>query len=395
MKILFICENYYPHRGGAEVLFKKLAEGYVQRGHQVTILTHRLKNTPKKENVNGVVIRRVHSFFSRYLFTFSSVREAVKLAKKHDIIQTTTFNGAPPAWLAGKIARKPVVLTVHEVWLGRWKEITGFSWLKSKLHELLERSIYLLPYEQYICVSEATKKDLLRLPVKEEQVRRVYNGLDYTFWDQKIVDKRRVADLRKQLGLESKFVYFSWGRPGESKGFEYLIKAIPLVIKEIPDAIFLLMFGSAAQYKKKHQQLLDSITLLNLPNHIKVLPSVSDEKNRDYLALADCLVVPSLSEGFGYNAVQAAAMERPVVVSNAGALPEVVWGRYQVFQKKDSVDLAKKMVQIYNKTFLKQEKKSFSWEECISNYLQVYQEQLSRRGAHPLVNLRHNEVQHS
>ena len=71
MKILFICENYYPHRGGAEVLFKKLAEGYVQRGHQVTILTHRLKNTPKKENVNGVVIRRVHSFFSRYILYYN------------------------------------------------------------------------------------------------------------------------------------------------------------------------------------------------------------------------------------------------------------------------------------------------------------------------------------
>jgi len=84
------------------------------------VLTHHLKRTPKKEIMNGVVIQRVPSFFSRYFFTFSSIITAVQLARKHDIIQTTTFNGAPPAWLAGKLARKPVVLTVHEVWQKKW-----------------------------------------------------------------------------------------------------------------------------------------------------------------------------------------------------------------------------------------------------------------------------------
>ncbi|MBS3127462.1 glycosyltransferase [Candidatus Woesearchaeota archaeon] len=50
MKILFICENYYPHLGGAEVVFKNLAEGYVKRGHQVTVLTHQLQGTKKGSN---------------------------------------------------------------------------------------------------------------------------------------------------------------------------------------------------------------------------------------------------------------------------------------------------------------------------------------------------------
>src|SRR3989344_1338403 len=37
MKILFICENYHPHQGGAEVLFKNLAEGLVKAGNEVSI----------------------------------------------------------------------------------------------------------------------------------------------------------------------------------------------------------------------------------------------------------------------------------------------------------------------------------------------------------------------
>ena len=69
MKILFICENYIPHYGGAEVVFKNLAEGYVKLGHEVTILTHQLKNTKKREIINGVKVIRVPSLNSRYLFS--------------------------------------------------------------------------------------------------------------------------------------------------------------------------------------------------------------------------------------------------------------------------------------------------------------------------------------
>ena len=45
MNVLFVCENYYPHYGGAEVVFKNLAEGSATAGHEVSVLTHRLKNT--------------------------------------------------------------------------------------------------------------------------------------------------------------------------------------------------------------------------------------------------------------------------------------------------------------------------------------------------------------
>ena len=117
MKILFICENYLPHYGGAEVVFKNLAERYQKRGHQSTILTHQLKNTKKTEIINNVQVHRIPSLFSRYIFSFTAIPKAIKLAQQHNIIQTTTFNGAFPAWIAGKLTRKPVVITIHEIWI--------------------------------------------------------------------------------------------------------------------------------------------------------------------------------------------------------------------------------------------------------------------------------------
>ena len=67
------------------------------------------------------------------------------------------------------------MLTVHEVWTGKWKGITGFSAIKSAVHDLLERSIYRLPFDHYVCVSEATKKDLLDQKISPEKVILIHS----------------------------------------------------------------------------------------------------------------------------------------------------------------------------------------------------------------------------
>jgi glycosyltransferase involved in cell wall biosynthesis len=39
MKILFVLENYYPHIGGVEVLFKNLTEELVKKGQNLCCYT--------------------------------------------------------------------------------------------------------------------------------------------------------------------------------------------------------------------------------------------------------------------------------------------------------------------------------------------------------------------
>jgi glycosyltransferase involved in cell wall biosynthesis len=378
MKILFICENYLPHYGGAEVVFKNLAERYQKCGHQSTILTHQLKNTKKTEIINNVQVHRIPSLFSRYIFSFTAIPKAIKLAQQHDIIQTTTFNGAFPAWIAGKLTRKPVVITIHEIWIGKWQDITGFSYFKSKIHSFLERMIYSLPFNYYICVSDATKNDLLKQRGNNknltQNIQTVYNGLDYNFWNPALITENEIKKIREKHQLDNHFTCFSWGRPGESKGFEYLIEALPEVIKTIPNSKLLLLFGSKEQYQKKYRELLNLIEKLNLNKHIELLPKLSQEELRAYIKAVDCIIVPSKAEGFGYTTVETSAIGTPIVISNAGSLPEVVSGKYQIFQSKNAADLAKKIIKINNKEYLETKPKRFEWNESIEKYLKVYQE---------------------
>ena len=374
MKVLFICENYFPHIGGAEVVFKNLAERYVQRGHQVTVLTSLLRNTLKQEIVNGVKIIRVRSFYSRYVFTFTSILKAIKLARKNDLIQTTSFNGAPPAWLAGKFTTRPVVITVHEVWVGKWKEVTGFSWLKSMLHELLERAIYLLPYDKYVCVSNATMKDLKKLKINEQKFATIYNGLDYDFWD-----KTKAKASPSRLKLPNKYLYLSWGRPGPTKGFEYLIKAFPIIKSAVANAHLLLMLGQAQNYEKKIKDLFRLIKELQLEDNITILISLTNEEKRDLIACCDCVIIPSTSEGFGYTTVEANALNIPVVASDAGSIPEIISGSHLIFKNKDIIDLAEKAILASNEQFAVAKKKVFDWNTSVVAYLKIYENMMNSK----------------
>lgn len=377
MKILFVCENYYPHYGGAEVLFKNLAEGFVKKGHRVAIITTLLPGTKKFEEINGVKIHRVPCFNNRYLFSFISIPKTWKLARMADVIQTTTFNGAPPAWLGARLAGRPAVLTVHEVWVGKWKEVTGFSWLKSTMHDLLERMLYLLPFDKYICVSNATRKSLLDHGISEQKTVTIYNGFDYNFWNPKNFSNAEAQKIRKELGVEKNFVCLSWGRPGESKGFQYLIKAAPHIQEKISNIIILLMLGTKEKYKQNYQQLAKLAS--RYQETVKIIPSLPYQQLGTVIKAADCVIVPSLAEGFGYNVLEASSLGKPAVVSDAGSLPEVVSGKYRIFKSKNIVDLAEKVYLVSKGNMLTSKPKKYFWDDTIAGYLETYQNQIKEQ----------------
>jgi D-inositol-3-phosphate glycosyltransferase len=369
MKILFVLENYFPHIGGVEVLFRNLCEGLAEKGHRIDVVTHRLKGTKKHEIINGVNIHRVSCFGSRYIFTFFSVPKVLKLAKNADLIHTTTFNGAFPAWLASKILRKRCVITIMEVWVGKWKQLTEMGFISAKIHDLLERMIYLLNFDRYASISKSTGKQLIKIGKKQEKIEVVYPGVDYGHWNPKKYDGKKI---RKRLKLDDKFVYLFTGRPGASKGLEYLIKAVPLISKMIPGSKLLAIVSKDKAYKKRYMQAIKLIQKLKVEDKVIIHDPVSYKELPAYVKLADCVVVPSLSEGFGYCAVEACAMGKPVVASNTDSLPEVVSGRYVLVKPKSADGIAAGVDMAYRGMTMKSRLKRFGLKDSIDGYLKIY-----------------------
>ena len=367
MNVLFVLENYMPHIGGVEVVFKNLAESLAKQGHNINIVTHRLKNTKEFEIINGVKIHRINCFHSRYWFTFLSIPKVLKLAKKADIVHTTTYNGAFPARIAAKLLKKPSVITIHEVLGKNWN--LGFNPASAKLHQLLEWLILKLKFDVFVCVSSSTKKNLEKYKIKNSVV--IYNGVDYDFFDQKKYDNR----VRKKLSLAG-FVYLFYGRPGISKGLENLIKAVPLISKKIPNSKLLAIISKDKAYQKRYNHILNLVKKLNIQKNIIIHDPVKFKELPYFIMAADCVVVPSLTEGFGFAAAEPCAMQKPVVASNVDSLPEIVSGKY-VLVKPTPEAIAIGVEMVKNKKYMKTKLKKFTMQENINNYLKVYKKLLS------------------
>jgi len=368
MKILFVLEN-----GGVEAVFKNLAEGLAKQGHTVAVVTHQLKGTKKFEIVKNVRIYRVSCLGSRYLFSILAVPIATRLAKKADIIHTTTFNGAPPAWIASRLARKKVVVTVHEVWIGLWKQLADMGSLGKILHEVGERIMYTFPYDHYVAVSDSTKKQLLSIGINPRKISRVYNAVNYEQFNPK---KYSRETIRRKYKLGKQFVYLTYGRPGVSKGIEYVVRAVKQIKAKIPHSKLILILSKDPAYGKYYDRIMRGIANLGIRNDILLLPPVSWHEVPNYIKAADCVVVPSLSEGFGYTVAEAVAMDVPVVATNTTSLPEVVSGKHLLVKPKSSEEIAAAVEKVYKHKYKITKKKMFSLRENRDGYIEVYKKVL-------------------
>ena len=367
MKILFVLDNYHPFKGGAETLFRNLAEGLVRKGHYVTVLTRRIKGTKSHEELNGVRINRIRTI-SRYLFPLLAIPKAVSLAKNADVVHTTTFSSAFPAHVAAKLRKKPAVITVHEVWLGKWQEYTDMNAIIAAMHNFLERMIYKLKFDKYICVSNSTKKQLINAcrQISPENAEVIYNGLDYTHFNPK---KHNGKAVREKLKLGKSYTALTYGRAAPSKGMEYAAKAAQLI--RMPD--FKYVFIIAKDYSNKYREFMQ-ITGKDKSGRTILAEPVPYDQLPDYLAAADCVVVPSISEGFGYTAAEAAAMGKTIVASNTTSLPEVVSGKYVLVEPKSAKAIAEGIEKAHNKKYGRTKLKRFTIEENVKRHMTIYNE---------------------
>lgn len=374
MKILFVVEYYLPHLGGIELSTKEIAEKLAKLNHEVHIVTIRVPNTGSYEEIKGVKIHRVSvpKKGDRYWFnSFFSIPKILKIGKDCNIIHVACYNNAFPAWVASKLLRKKSVITVREPLGALWKNLMGMNYFSAKLHQIFERILISLPFDKHVCISRYTKNCLRFVGVKDEKLKVIYHGINHNLFNPIKADGSKI---RKKLKLEDDFVYMSFGRPGVTKGIEYLTKAVPLISERIHNSKLLLIL--AKNPVDRHENIMKMINDLNIKNKIILLNPVSREELPNYIATSDCVVVPSLSEGFGSTAAEACAMEKPVVATDVASLPEVVSGRYILVEPRNPEAIAEGVEEVYKGEVEDKGKKVFSWDKNIKEYLEVYDEVL-------------------
>jgi glycosyltransferase involved in cell wall biosynthesis len=109
------------------------------------------------------------------------------------------------------------------------------------------------------------------------------------------------------------------GRIAKRKGIDFLIRSMPLVVRQVPDAQ--LLVGGKGEYLEKMKSLVGR---LNLEQHVTFLGFVPDDRLNPLYNQAQCVVVPSMFEGFGITVIEALAAGTRVVGTDTDGIREII-----------------------------------------------------------------------
>lgn len=150
LRVLILHERFAPDSGGGgEYAALKRARGLMDAGCDVQVMC---PGNPADTQVEGIPIRRLR--LPRQLAILMAPA-AIRAARKADIIHSFTYYAAPAAWIAGRIAGKPVVCEQLGLFGPAWRDMR--PGLAGRMLEGIERMQIRIPFDAHIFLSPASE----------------------------------------------------------------------------------------------------------------------------------------------------------------------------------------------------------------------------------------------
>ena len=314
-KVLLVTNDLGPRAGGIETFVLGLIEGLPK--DSLIIYTSSQKgdkafDAQLLEKFGAVVIRDRAKML---LPTPRITRKAVKILKQQQIKNVWFGAAAPLALMAGKLrsagASNIVALTHgHEVW---WAKIPILKSLLKKIIKDVDHLGYL---------GDFTKGEIAKISNQPQKFLQIAPGIDTEHFAPKIAR----GDLIEKYRLDGRRVIVSVGRLVHRKGQDELVKAMPKILEQFPDAI--LLFVGEGPIK---QMLFNSAKQLGVLPKVVFAGRVSHHDLPDYICLGEIFAMPVRSrfsglevEGLGIVYLEASACGLPVIVGNSGGAVDAV-----------------------------------------------------------------------
>jgi glycosyltransferase involved in cell wall biosynthesis len=223
-----------------------------------------------------------------------------------------------PAHTVPMIRPKSTVVTVHGLEYEFCPEAYSF-WARLYMRFFIRYSCRVS--DTVICVSENTKRDVMRLyGVPEEKIRVIYEGYNSNF---NPPAGGQISNFqlnpKSKLPISKPYLLFI-GRLEERKNIVRILDAFEILKEKYQIPHQLVLVGKPGfGYERIRAKIQDS----KFKIHIQELGYVSEEEKWELLRNADTFLFPTLYEGFGIPVLEAQSVGVPVVASNTSSLPEV------------------------------------------------------------------------
>jgi glycosyltransferase involved in cell wall biosynthesis len=344
MRILIALTYFQPHKSGLTVYAVRLAKALSKRGHSVTVLTSRYSSDLAEfEHIDGVEVIRLPILMrvSKGVIMPGLPFVAWKLIRQSDVVNLHVPQlDAAFISIISRLLGKPVVVTYQ----CDLRLPSGFiNWIANKVSFVADRISASLAHV-IVAISQDYAENSIFLPhyLKKVQVVRVPISLpdisdqDVELFKQKyqITPEQRIIGIAARLATE--------------KGVEYLVEAMPTILKRYPTARVL----SCGQYlnvmgEETYAQKL--MPLINkLGHHWTFLGILPDKEMTAFFRACDVTVLPSVNstESFGMVQVESMVCGTPVVASDLPGVRQPVLATKMglIVQPRDPEGIAKAVI---------------------------------------------------
>ncbi len=347
MKILTVLTYYRPHTSGLTIYAERLAQAFVKRGHQVTVMTTQYDpSLPLEDIMNGVKIIRVPVMFrlSKGVIAPTFGWVATKLVAEHDVVQMhlPQFD-APGVAFRGRLFGKPAVLTYHCDLLlppGLFNRFVNLvvKW-QNNMAGILSNQIvtYTQDYADHSSYLSRYKYKLRTIlpPVELPTVGKAAVEM---------FAKTHLPGPGPVIGMAARFA--------AEKGVEVLLDALPAILKKYPKAqvLFAGTYQNVMGEQAYAERLMPRIHEFESQGHWTFLGNLNPEQMAAFYPNLDVLVIPSLNSTEAFGLVQIEAMMNGVP-SVASALPGVrmpvrMHGMGRVAKIGDAASLAESVIEV-------------------------------------------------
>jgi glycosyltransferase involved in cell wall biosynthesis len=216
-------------------------------------------------------------------------------------------SGAVAAWLMG----------AKVVWHLRGLEAGTGNPLYQRLRLRLVRALA----DHVVSVSEATARPLRELGCPSDRISVVYNGIDPAFLN----DEGHVAHSTIPVtgrARTSEVIVAYLGRLDPHKGVLDYLRAATLYCHRYEDARFVLVGGPVGKDNPDWPQIAAAASDAVLKERVQFIGFVSEPQG--FLATCDIITLPSHAEGLPRSVLEAMALEKAVVATSVGGIPEVL-----------------------------------------------------------------------
>ena len=306
--------------GGVENVTYNLAVQMAKRGHNIYVFTSSIDSKESVEEYENTTIYRYKKSFTigSAPISIDILYKPLKLGLDLDIIHAHAGN--PPAPIAAyryaNKKKKPFVVTYHGdgqwIWGDFIKRMSVYFYQKYLLDKILARAdVIISPSEYFIDESRVLGK-------YRDKIIVIPNGVNVDEFD--FGHSKKECRERLALPLDDEIILFL-GTLSPHKGPDVLLRAMPKIIKEVPDAK--LVFVGSGGMREELERLSKK---LGIEKNVKFVGFVEERMKPFYYKAADVFCLPSVMkhESFGIVNLEAMACGVPIVASKIGGVPDVV-----------------------------------------------------------------------